>query len=351
MTDPRQTTATGVRVSYVIVAFDSGPELTRTLPGLARELRPGDEVIVVDNASADSPRPVVSEHLPEARVIEMGRNAGFAAAVNRGAAAAGGDMILLLNPDAVPEPGFGDAIREPFTGRPAWGAWMALVACRVDGEKVVNTWGNPVHFTGIAWAGGHGRPLDEAGEPREVPTASGAALAVRREVWQGVGGFPEEFFLYHEDIDLSLRIRSAGHEIGLWPQAVADHDYDFHSSDRKWFWLERNRLATVLRNYPAGLLALVSPALIATELVLLLVSARQGWLRAKLKSYRDLARWMPRLRRERREIQAARRITPLEFSDSLTPDLDSPMIPAFARKGLVRGTLRLYWRLVRALLA
>jgi hypothetical protein len=133
-------------------------------------------------------------------------------------------------------------------------------------------------------------------------------------------------------------------------EALVDHDYDFHSSDRKWFWLERNRLATVIRNYPGRLLALVTPALVGTELVLLLVSARQGWLGAKLKGYRDLLHCLPRLRRERRAIQQARRITEGEFADLLTPDLDSPLIPAFARKGLVRALLRTYWRAVRALL-
>jgi len=333
----------------VIVAYESGPELARTLPGLARELAPGDEVIVVDNGSKVSPHDVVAEHLPAATVIEMGGNAGFTVATNRGAAASSGDIVLMLNPDALPEPGFGEAIRAPLEDRPEWGAWMALVACRVDGEKAVNSWGNPVHFTGIAWAGGHGRPLTEAGETREIAVASGAALAVRREVWQEVGGLPQEFFLYHEDIDISLRIQSAGHRIGLVTEAMVDHDYDFHANERKWFWLERNRLAMVVRNYPGRLLALVVPALVGTELVLLLVSARQGWLGAKLKGYRDLLRWFPRLRHERREIQTARRITTSEFADLLTPDLDSPLISAFARKGLVRGLLRLYWRAVRTL--
>lgn len=349
MTEPRSRPAQPT-ISYVLVAYESARELVRTLPALAAELAPGDEVIVVDNGSVVSPRDVIAAHLPDAELIETGRNAGFAAATNLGATGSRCDLVLMLNPDAMPEPGFGEAIRRPFTEQPEWGAWMALVTCRIDSGRVVNSWGNPVHFTGIAWAGGYGQPPGAAGDPRPIPVASGAAMAVRREVWRQTSGLPEEFFLYHEDIDLSLRIQTAGHRIGLESRAVVDHDYDFHSNEGKWFWLERNRLATVIRNYPGRLLALLTPALLATELVLLLVSARQGWLGAKLKSYRDLIRWLPRLRRERRQIQAASRIAPREFADLLTPDLDSPLIPAFARKGLVKGALRVYWRAVRALL-
>lgn len=348
MTDPvspRERT----NVSFVIVAYESGPELARTLPALAGELEPGDEVIVVDNGSETSPAAVVAEHLPEAQVIEMGRNAGFTAATNRGAAESSGEVLLMLNPDAMPEPGFGRAIRRPYAERPGWGAWMALVACRIDGERRINSRANPVHFTGIAWAGGHGRPLSEAGGPGEIPVASGAALAVRREIWQRVGGLPDEFFLYHEDIDISLRIQAAGFRIGLQSEAIVDHDYDFHANPGKWFWLERNRLAMVIRNYPGRLLLLLAPALLATELVLLVLSARQGWLKAKLKGYRDLIGWLPRLRRERQVIRAARQITAGQFADLLTPDLDSPLIPGFARQGPVRILLRTYWRAARAL--
>lgn len=340
----------GPSISYLIVAYRSSQELSRTLPALARELMPGDEVFVIDNDPSDSPRPVVSEHLPDAKLIELEGNAGFTVANNLGAARATGDIVLMLNPDAMPEPGFGEEIRRPFLDHPDWGAWMGLVACHIDGAKVVNSWANPVHFTGIAWAGGHGRPLSEAGGDRGIPVASGAAMAIRREVWEQVGGLPDDFFLYQEDIDLSLRIQSAGHRIGLVTEAVVDHDYEFGANDDKWFWLERNRMAMILRNFPSPLLVLVTPALIATEFVLVLVSARQGWFPAKLKACRDLIRWLPRLARERKQIQATRRISGGQFADLLTPDLDTPLIPDFARNGPVRWLLRAYWRAVRAVL-
>lgn len=313
-------------------------------------MRPGDQVFVVDNGSTESPAPILEECLPAAILVEMGANVGFTTAVNRGADLAEGDILLILNPDAMPEPGFGDAIRRPAAEHPDWDAWMALVTCRIGGERRINTWANPVHYTGIAWAGGHGRPVGEAGSAREIPVASGACLAVRQEAWRRTGGLATEFFLYHEDIDFSLRLQSAGGRIGLEPAAVVDHDYDFGSNELKWFWLERNRIATVIRNWPAPLLALTAPVLVATELALVPVAARGGWLGHKLRAWRDLVRWMPRLLRERRELAARRRITPGEFARLLTPDLDSPLLPEAVRRGPVRLLLRTWWKAVLAIL-
>jgi GT2 family glycosyltransferase len=334
----------------VIVAHNSAGDLALTLPALAREMTPEDELIVVDNASGDDLESVVAESFPEARILPMGENAGFAAAVNRGAGEARGELILLLNPDARPEPGFGDAIRRPVAEHPEWSAWMGLVTFRQSGRKLVNSCGNPVHFTGIVWAGGHGRSAHRPIRPGPVPTASGACLVVRHEVWERLGGFPGEFFLYHEDADFSLRLRSGGGEIGLEPEAQVDHDYEFDGTRAKWHWLERNRLATVFRNYPTSLLILLAPALVATEIVIGLSALRGGWFAEKARSWRDLIAWLPRLNAERRGIQARRSITAGEFARILTPDLESPFLPNAVRSGPARAALRAYWRLVLVLL-
>jgi hypothetical protein len=132
---------------------------------------------------------------------------------------------------------------------------------------------------------------------------------------------------------------------------VVAHDYEFTaSSGNKWRWLERNRLATLVRIYPGALLALLAPALLATEAALLLASVAGGWGAQKLRADAEALAWLPRLLRERRAIQSARAISAGEFASALTADLDSPFIPAVARSGPARLALRAYWRAVRALL-
>jgi GT2 family glycosyltransferase len=335
-------------LSVLIVAYENRGDLSKTLPALLPELGEGDELIVVENKPGDGSADLVRELAPQARIVPMGGNAGFAAGIDAGAAAASGELLVILNPDAAPQPGFGAAIRRPWIDERGWGAWQALVA---DGElRSVNSAGNPLHFTGITWAGGHGRPLDPAPPAGEVTIASGACLAIPAARWRRVGGFPAEFFLYHEDVDLSVRLRAEGHAVGIEPTAVVAHDYEFGANAEKWFWLERNRLAFLVRTYPGVLLALLAPALLATELALLAVAASGGWGRQKLRANLAFLRWLPRLLGERREIQGRRAMSATEFASWLTPDLDSDLISPLARSLPARLLLRGYWRLVRLLL-
>jgi GT2 family glycosyltransferase len=335
-------------LSVLIVAWNSRAELGRTLPALLPELGDGDELIVVDNDSSDGTPEAVLELAPRARVLRTGRNLGFAAGCNAGAAAASGELLVILNPDAAPLPGFGAAIRRPWLQGRGWAAWQALVADA--GGTRINSAGNPVHFTGIVWAGGHGRPLEEAPPTSEVVALSGACLAIPLHTWREVGGFPERFFLYHEDVDLSLRLRLRGGRLGIEPAAVVDHDYEFGAREHKWRWLERNRLAFLVRAYPTSLLLLLAPALLATELALLAVAISAGWSRQKLAANLEFLRWLPRLLRERRQVQATRVVSAAEFASLLTPDLNSPFISPAAQSLPARLVLRTYWRLVRLLL-
>jgi GT2 family glycosyltransferase len=332
----------------VIVAWNSREQLARTLPALVPELGPDDELIVVDNESPRQSADLVRELAPRAKVLEPGRNLGFAAGCNAGGAVAGGELLLILNPDAAPRPGFAEAIRRPWLDERGWSAWQGLVA---DGTATkINSADNPIHFTGIVWAGGHDQPLAAAPPAKEVVSLSGACLAIPRRVWDEVGGFPAEYFLYHEDVDLAMRLRLRGLRAGVEPAAVVAHDYVFGVNADKWRWLERNRLAFLVRVYPGALLALLAPALLATELALLPVAAAGGWGRQKLRADVEFLRWLPRLLRERRQLQATRTVSAAQFASLLTPDLDSPFISPLARSLPARLLLRTYWRVVRLLL-
>jgi GT2 family glycosyltransferase len=342
------TETTGSSLSVVIVSWNDGEALERTLPALVADLAEGDEIIVADNGSTDGTPELVRRVAPAARVLELGENLGFAPAVNAGAEAARGDLLIILNPDAAPRLGFAAAIRRPATDGRGWGAWMGLVTA--DEGRVINSAGGVVHFTGIAWAGGAEDPVPEHLEAGEVAFVSGACLVVPVDTWRRLGGFPNEYFLYHEDVDVSMRLRLAGEKLGIEPAAVVDHDYEFSRRGQKMYLLERNRWSTVLRTYPGAVLAVTMPGLLLTELALWPLSVAGGWWRLKLAANRDLLRSLPRLLRERRQIQRSRDVSSKEFAAHLTAELDSAYLGRAARLAPLNWALRAYWGVARGLL-
>lgn len=321
------------------MTFQSADSIGEILDAIRAEVEPGDSVVVVDNASEDGTADVVAAKHPEAVLVRSGENLGFAAGANLGAASTGGELLLFLNPDVVPEPGALTTLRQA-AGR--WDVCQGLVTYP-DGVTI-NTAGGELHFSGLAWAGGCERPASEAGPEREIGFASGACLLIRRDLWQRLGGFEESFFMYCEDVDLSLRARLAGARIGVVPSARFRHAYEFAKGTSKWRLLERNRWLTVLRTYPTALLLASLPFLFALEPVLMAIAARDGWLRPKLASQLDLLRggWGALAARRRIERQPG-----VEFARHLRPDLASPYFGTAGRSELVRRVLTASWRLIR----
>jgi GT2 family glycosyltransferase len=335
-------------LSILVVTHNERELVKRSLPPLLEQLGEHDELIVADNDSADGTVEEVERLAPRATVIRMERNDGYMSACNAAAERARGQLLVTLDADAVVAPGFCQAIRRPAVEGRGWDGWMGILTME-DGRKI-NTSGGISHFTGISWAGQVGAPVEKATADREPAFLTGACLTMARKAWERDPGFPPEYFLYFDDVDWSFRARLYGGRLGVEPSALVDHLYDFARRSVKWRQLERNRWATIIRTYPWELLLVTAPALVATEAALVVVAARRGWLREKLRSWVDVLRWLPRLLRQRREIQARRAVSALEFARPLTADLSSPYLGRSSRSLVLRAGLRAYWSAARALL-
>jgi GT2 family glycosyltransferase len=338
--------AGAIPVAVVVVTHDSAGELAGLIASVRLQARPGDELVIVDNASHDGTAERARALLGgSATVLESGINIGFPAACRRGVDASVAPLVLLLNPDARLEPGALDRLREAAVRRPDWAAWQPVVMLP-DGR--VNTAGGVVHYVGIGWAGRLGQDASELPDhPYEAAFASGAAMMIRRSAWGALGGFDDSYFLYCEDLDLGLRLWLSGLGVGVVPDARAVHSYEFDKGGRKWFLLERNRWRMLLTDYPGVVLVAVAPALLAAELGLLAVAARDGWLRWKLLAQLATFAGLPATLRRRRAVQRTRRVPAREFARRLSSSLDNPHIVLPRPLGLLQA---MYWQCVERLM-
>jgi GT2 family glycosyltransferase len=328
----------------VVVAYRSGDALSRCLASVLAA-RGVLEAIVVDNGGGGT-EIEATRGLAGVRVVEPGRNLGYGGGCNVGAAEARGDVLLFLNADTELDAGAPEALAVLLTDETI-GVAMPRLRLLYDPGRL-NSAGNVVHLTGLAWPGGYGEPVESLTERRDIPYASGAALAIRSETFRQLGGFAEELFLYQEDLELSWRARLAGLRVVVEPTADVRHAYRYEPLDPdKHYWLERNRLVFILTAYSGRLLALLAPMLLATEIALALLARREGWWTEKRRGWAWILRRGRVVRRLRDRTQALRRIPDREAAPFLSDRLDPGMRelpPAAAR---LEPLVRAYWALAR----
>jgi GT2 family glycosyltransferase len=298
-------------------------------------------VIVVDNGGDVEARGGVT-------LLSPGENLGYGAGNNLAAREATGDALVFLNPDTVVTPGALNGLVAPLED-PSVGIVTARLRL-LDAPDTLNSAGNEVHVTGIAWAGAYGEPAASVAELRDVPFPSGAAMAIRRDLFEELGGFTEELFMYQEDLVLGWRVRLRGLRIVVTPAADVLHEYEFSRNPGKHYLLERNRLVFVLSSFSPRLLFLLAPVLASAEVGMLGLALKEGWARDKAAGWWWLLRHAGWLRRHRRETQALRRVPDRELARFLSPVVAPAMIPVPAPVRALNPLVARYWSLVKKLL-
>ncbi|MBT2503086.1 glycosyltransferase family 2 protein [Curtobacterium sp. ISL-83] len=272
------TTADPGRTAVVIVNWNRADLTVRA----ARAVLAGggaDQVVVVDNGSSDDSAAVLRRELPGVTIVERTTNGGFAAGANAGIRHADADVVVLLNNDAVPAPGFVSALRQHLgragadvaavTGRIVLaGRWARLPAdAPADpdrrelrdhdgirwtpsdgGDTRLNSTGVRVDRVGNGMDRDWLAPSDRAADV-EVFGFSGGASALRRTALDDVGLLDESLFMYYEDTELAWRLRRRGWRVEHAADAVVEHDHSASSgvaSDLFVFRNARNRLVVAL---------------------------------------------------------------------------------------------------------
>lgn len=294
-----------MRCSAIVVTYNSGESIGPCLEALTRE---DCAIVVVDNASADDTVRRIEEFAAwhPVRLIANQQNLGFGAAVNQGAREATGDVLLILNPDSVAEPGavaallncvqttqaagVGGALLES-DGQPARGFAFrrlpTLWALVFEATLVNQLWpGNPINR--------RYRCLDaDYSQQQEVEQPAGACLAITHTMWDNLGGFDEQFFpVWFEDVDLCKRLRDAGGRIFYCPLARFHHA-GAHSvgqlsfRDRQLFWYA-NMLRYARKHFSKAQVFILRLAIVKGMLfrsIAALFGARQAPLKDSLAAY------------------------------------------------------------------
>lgn len=333
-------------VDVVMLAYGEEPYLVEAVDGVLASTGVDVRLVLVDNGCTrgDVDELAAARGVP---VLRPAKNLGFTGGVNLGAAHGTAPFLALVNSDAVVAP---DAVAllagvaaEPGTGIASGDIRLA------DDPSTMNTAGNPLHVLGLSWAGGLGEPASAHRVPRDVASASGATLVMRRDVWTALDGFPAPFFAYQEDLELSWRCWQRGLRVRYVPGAVVVHHYAFSRNPLKMYLLERNRLLFVLTTYGTRTLLLLAPVLLGFEVAMLVVAGAQGWARQKVAGWRWVLRHATWVRARRLEVQTDRVVDDHALRD-LWVDRFSPVALALPPgAGVLQLLLAGYWRMVRRL--
>lgn len=226
-------------------------------------------VIVVDNGSTDGTPARLRAEWPEVQLECLDRNRGFAVGCNHGVATGSGEIVVLLNNDVHCRADFLERLLAPL--RDAAVGSVASLMLQPDGERIDSV-GLTADVTLAGFPRLHGLPAARAGDPCPVLAGpAGTAAAYRRAAWEQAGGLDETIFTYMEDLDLALRLRSAGWESVAAPDAVGVH-LGSATHGRRSAWQRRNGgfgRGYLLRRYGLGHGAAIARAL-ATEAVVVL---------------------------------------------------------------------------------
>jgi GT2 family glycosyltransferase len=242
-------------VTVVIPTLACDAKLLESIASLAKQTWRDFEMIIVDNSGQGLVRRSPAAE-SGATILENERNVGFGGAINQAFARSKARYLVTLNDDAVAHPGWLGALVAAMERRPDVG--MCASQVRLIGEDQLDSAGMLIARDASSKQRGHLRPPESFPVEEEVLFPSGSAALYRRAMLEEIGLFDEDFFLYCEDTDLGLRARWAGWRCLYVPEAIVEHHYS-HSAGRasrlKAYYVERNRLLVLAKNFPAGMLA------------------------------------------------------------------------------------------------
>ena len=308
------------RLSVVILNWNGRRHLERYLPSVVAHTAGDAEVVVADNGSTDDSLQWLRLTNPDVRVIRLDRNYGFAGGYNRALKEVDSEYVLLLNSDVEVTAGWW----QPLVGVLDKESDVAAVAPKLLAD---------MERTKFEYAGASGGFIDYLGYPfcrgrilsnvetdsgqyddrRDIFWASGAALCCRREVFEALGGFDDDFFAHMEEIDLQWRMQLSGWRIVVEPKSVVYHlgGGTLPASSRKIFLNHRNNLAMLFKcasPMQRAVVAVVRPMTDMLEALVNLVTLHPHRAWAIVRAWGEFIAWHGTLSRKRKAVVRTKKV-------------------------------------------
>jgi GT2 family glycosyltransferase len=336
-------------VSVVLVSYNSLKHIEQLLNSLKKQTYKNFNILFVDNNSSDDSVKIASK-FKGIKIIQNKENYGFAKGNNIGIREAFKNKktkyVICLNLDMVPDKNWLKELVRVAEKEKKVGSIQSKVLLHNKPNKI-NTTGNDVHFLGINYCGDYLKNNSTNEEIKQINYSSGSSVLYVRKALEETGLFDEDLFMYHEDLDLGWRLKLNEYKNFLAPNSITYHKYSFSKESYKFYYLERNRLIVLLKNYNFKTLILISPAMIFFEMGMISYSLFNGFFIKKMKSYFDFLLALPRTISKRKKVQKSRKMSDKDIIKSFVARIEfeevkNPVLDKFANP-----ILELYWKLVR----
>ena len=309
---------TRVRVCIIIPSLQRPDLVEHCLASLSKLTYPREqlEVILIENAAPSQPPPLDFRGLTVRRILQR-TNLGTTGSINQGASRTDSRHVLLLNDDVELEPAFLGLLTRALDENENLGFATAKLLNarfrqRLDGA------GDAMLLGGGAYRLGHGDvdhgQFDEA---RPVLAGCGAAMLIRRSVFEELGGLDEKFFAYLDDVDLCVRAHLAGYRGIYVPAAVGYHvgsaTLGGTVHPKIVSWMTRNQISLLLKNYPLRVLLRLLPRIVVYQLLWFLLSLKRGTTLAYIAGMAGAASLLVPILRERRLIMKSKKLSNAQF--------------------------------------
>ncbi|GBU24694.1 glycosyl transferase [Fibrobacteria bacterium R8-3-H12] len=287
------------------------------------------ELVVVDNNSNDGSTEYIKENFPNITLIENSKNLGFAGGNNMGIKACTGKWIFFLNNDAILEKNCLEFLAKHIENKKTEQLVFMPLMLKADSPELIDSAGDMLYPWGYAYKYDNvpaNKP--EFLESKEIALACCGAALFNRELIEKLNGFDEDFFLYYEDVDLSLRARHLGAEIWLVPQAKVFHKGSAtvgKKTKSRLYYIERNRFFAKLKNFPLITLIKYAPISFACSTLSFILWTARGFLGAWIKSRIDMLKGISKMLKKRKKIFAESKISTGEFEKWLRKPFSPPI--------------------------